>query len=179
MTKPVHLRVIDAAKTQPPPPSDLPTIKIEDGSLPENVAAVGAALARAPDLFTFGERFVHLHRSEKGAVIVPVEPAHLMTLAGTYASLFKFDGRSGADRPADCPRRLADAYLARRHFPEHKRLSGVVEAPTITADGRCSTRQDMTRIPGSTWHAIPRSFRATPASTRALTQTMRRPPPSF
>lgn len=136
MTKPVHLRVIDAAKTQPPPPSDLPTIKIEDGSLPENVAAVGAALARAPDLFTFGERFVHLHRSEKGAVIVPVEPAHLMTLAGTYASLFKFDGRSGADRPADCPRRLADAYLARRHFPEHKRLSGVVEAPTITADGR-------------------------------------------
>ena len=66
MTKPVHLRVIDAAKTQPPPPSDLPTIKIEDGSLPENVAAVGAALARAPDLFTFGERFVHLHRSEKG-----------------------------------------------------------------------------------------------------------------
>lgn len=140
MSSKTHLRVIDALKTQPPPPSDLPVIKIEDGSLPDNVRAIAAALARAPDLFTFGERLVRLHPGAKGAAVVPVEPAHVVELVGLYASLLKFDGRSGADRPADCPRRLADAYIARRHHPEHKQLQGVVEAPTITADGRLLDR---------------------------------------
>ncbi|PLX74671.1 MAG: hypothetical protein C0607_10550 [Azoarcus sp.] len=138
--KPIHLAVVDAAKSQPLPPSELPLIKIEDGSLPDNVRALAAALAKHPRLFTFGERLVHLHPSPKGAVLVPVEGAHVAELAGSHANLLKFDGRAGADRPTDCPRRLADAYIARRHYPEHKRLQGVVEAPTLTAAGRLLDR---------------------------------------
>lgn len=137
MTASVH--EIARASATNPAAVDRPTIHIEDGSLPENIDALAAALARAPDLFAFGvngELFVHLHPGTDHATMIEVSTAHLVELAGIHANILKYDGRIKDSRPADCPRRHAEAFLDRRHWPEQKRLLGVLSAPIVTTDGR-------------------------------------------
>ncbi len=72
-----------------------------------------------------------------GALMVhPVEPAHLVELAGRAAIHEKWDSRSMQFVPCDMPRRAADCYLARGHWPELPPLTGFVEGPTITPAAR-------------------------------------------
>lgn len=148
MTAPVHLRIVESAQHAERADSDVPLVELADGHIPETLDQIGAALARAPDIFVWAGRLVRLHRRaapsksaalrrpEGSVVLVPIDGAHLIELIGRYTTLTKFDGRSGCHKAADCPRRIADAYLSRGHWPEHKTLTGIVESATISPDER-------------------------------------------
>jgi putative DNA primase/helicase len=60
----------------------------------------------------------------------------LTELAGRAAIHEKHDVRSGEQRPCDCPRRVADSFLARGHWPKLPDLAGFVESPLLSLDGR-------------------------------------------
>lgn len=178
MTTPIHLQMVQSAKRG----RDLPYIELEDGRLPENLDQVGAALACAQDVFVWAGRLVRLHRqaapSKKAAlqrpdgavVLVQIDGAHIVELIGRHAELTKFDGRTGGQRAADCPRRIAEAYISRGFWPEHKTLTGIVESPTISPDERLLDRAgfdtesgiyvacDPGQLPG--WQPIPRECTA-------------------
>lgn len=132
--------------------TSLPVIHHVAGQLPETLDQLGAALSAMDNLFVWAGRLVRLHRisaastsaalrREEGAVVlVEVDAAHLSELAGRAALHLKYDKRSSDYVPTDCPIKVAQAYLARGHWPEIKRLVGVVEAPTLASDGRPLTR---------------------------------------
>lgn len=133
--------------------ADLPCIQHVVGKLPEALDALGAALAKnIPHLFVWNGRLVCLHRMSsvslgsgaikrhEGAVtLVPVDAHHLSELAARAAVHLRWDARSGDYRPTDVPMKVVQAYLARGVFPEHRQLSGIVESPTLTTDGRALT----------------------------------------
>jgi putative DNA primase/helicase len=81
-----------------------------------------------------------VRRPRAAVVLHPVEPDHLVELAGLAAAHEKFDRRADEYRPCDCPRRVAAAFLARGAWPELPTLAGVVEAPTLKADGQLLDR---------------------------------------
>jgi putative DNA primase/helicase len=64
----------------------------------------------------------------------------VVELAARAATHEKFDRRADKYRPCDCPRRVAASFLARGAWPELPTLTGVVEAPTLRADGRLLDR---------------------------------------
>lgn len=124
-----------------------PTIQHRSGELPESVSMLGAALAVRGHVYVHAGRLVVVHvtperrrgnvNRPRGAVILhPVTVAHLIELAGRAAIHERWDARAGEFRRCDCPRRVAEAYMARGHWPELPLLSGIIEAPTITLDGR-------------------------------------------
>ena len=118
------------------------------GELPSILDQLGAALAEAnANLFRYAGRLARVYQAGEethgdvkraaGALLVhPVEPAHLVELGGRAAIHEKWDSRNMAFVPCDMPRRAADCYLARGHWPELPALNGFVEAPTITPDWR-------------------------------------------
>lgn len=118
------------------------------GDLPNILDQIGAALAEAnANLFRYAGRLARVYQASEptnddvqrpaGALMVhPVESAHLVELAGRAAAHEKWDSRSSQFVPCDPPRRVADSYLARGHWPELHALNGFVEAPTITPEGR-------------------------------------------
>jgi hypothetical protein len=123
---------------------DLPSIRIEPGQLPRTVDEAEDALVRAAnDLYRHGSRLVQVVRD-----VIPVagggraEISRLaeVTVAGlierfTRAAHFeKRDGRGEDWRPSDCPKMVAEVYLARGQwrFPP---LLGIVTAPTLRPDG--------------------------------------------
>lgn len=126
----------------------LPVIHHTAGQLPEILDQLGAALAKVENLFVWAGRLVRLHRlgtacggaaihrPEGAVILVEVDAAHLCELAGRAALHMKYDGRSGEYRTCDCPIKVAQAYLARGFWPELRRLLGIVETPTLAADGR-------------------------------------------
>jgi len=72
-----------------------------------------------------------------GAVTLhPVDVPHLRELAGRAAAHERYDGRAEKYKACDCPEPAAKAYLARGSWPEIPELSGFVECPTLTPDGR-------------------------------------------
>lgn len=124
-------------------------IRHDSGKLPQIADALGAALADAEDLnlFIHSGRLVRAHAASekktanihrpKGALILhDVDAAHLTELAGRAAVHQKFDSRTEDYRTIDCPRRITEAYLARGHHPELRKLTGSVEAPTLTLEGQ-------------------------------------------
>jgi putative DNA primase/helicase len=123
-------------------------IRHDGGKLPEILDQFGLALAELnADLFVHAARLVRLYPAQggnsggihrpKGALIVhPVDAAHLSELGTRAAVHERYDARSEKYKTIDCPRRVADAYLARGHWPEQPSLTGFVEAPTIDLDGR-------------------------------------------
>lgn len=126
-----------------------PVIHHDNGKLPEILDALELALAKKPDLnlYRYAGRLARVHqaadisddqaRRPAGAVMVhPVDPAHLVELAGLAAIHEKWDAREKQDRPCDCPRRVADSFLARLHWPRLPDLAGFVEAPLLAPDGR-------------------------------------------
>lgn len=123
-------------------------IRHDPGRLPEILDQVGLALSKScHNLFSYTGRLVRVyaapeaasggvHRPRGALVLHTVDGAHLTELATAAAVHERFDARSEAYKPCDCPRRVADAYLARGNWPELRPLTGFVEAPTITLDGR-------------------------------------------
>lgn len=126
-------------------------IRHDPGRLPEILDELGAALAELDgNLFVYAGRPVRLYPSPasvrggvnrpRGALILhPVDGAHLGELATRAAIHERYDARSEGYKACDCPRRVADAYLSRGHWPELRELVGFVEAPTVTLDGRLLT----------------------------------------
>lgn len=99
-----------------------------------NLYRYAGQLAR---IYQAGEAVTGDVRSSSGALmVVPVSAPHLVEVAGRAARHEKWDSRSSAFVPCDCPRRVADSYLARGYYPKQKPLSGFVETPTITPDAR-------------------------------------------
>lgn len=123
-------------------------IRHDPGRLPKVLDELGAALAEEGcDLFVYAGRLVRIYpaptttrggvvRARGALVLHPVEGAHLVEVAGRAARHERFNARAGDYKPCDCPRRVADAYLARGHFPELRQLNGFVEAPVVTGNGR-------------------------------------------
>ena len=123
-------------------------IKHDPGRLPEILDDCEQALADADcNLFVQSGRLVRIYPAKEGLsfgvtrprgaiTLHPVDGAHLVELLTKAAIHERFDARAGAYKPCDCPRRVADAYLARGHWPDLNELTGFVEASTITPDGR-------------------------------------------
>lgn len=123
-------------------------IRHEPGKIPQILDQVGLALAENGDnLFTYTGRLVRLYPAPetavggiyrpRGALIIhPVDGAHLTELVTAAALHERYDARSESYKLCDCPRRVADMYLARGHWPELRPLAGFVEAPTMTLSGR-------------------------------------------
>jgi putative DNA primase/helicase len=122
-------------------------IRHDPGRLPDVLDQTGLALAEKCDnLFSYTGRLVRIyaapetaggvHRARGALVLHPVDGSHLTELATAAAIHERYDARSEGYKPCDCPRRVADAYLARGNWPELRPLSGFIEAPTITLDGR-------------------------------------------
>ncbi len=78
-------------------------------------------------------------RPEGALIICPVNTSHLAVILSDIAQHRKYDGRSKEEnkmKPCNCPRNVADALVSRGHWPEMNHLSGFIESPTITLDGR-------------------------------------------
>lgn len=123
-------------------------IRHDPGKLPEVLDQLGAALAEyAGNLYVYAGRLVRVysvpeaqsgsvHRPRGALILHPIDAAHLVELAGRAALHERFDARADRYKPCDCPKRVAEAYLARGHWPEIPTLTGFTEAPTITLDGK-------------------------------------------
>lgn len=124
-------------------------IQHDPGQLPEVLDQLGQALAeKADNLFVWGPGLARVYvlgsaqrdgavRREKGSVVLhPVGPSHLSELAGRAAWHEKWDARAERYKRCDCPPKVCESYLARGCWPELPTLSGFVEAPTLTLDGR-------------------------------------------
>lgn len=123
-------------------------IRHDPGRIPQVLDQVGLALAENCDnLFSYANALVRLYSAPqaasggiyrpRGALIIhSVDGAHLTELVTAAALHERYDARSESYKLCDCPRRVADMYLARGHWPELRALAGFIEAPTITLDGR-------------------------------------------
>jgi putative DNA primase/helicase len=123
-------------------------IQHDPGKLPDVLDQLGAALAEfAGNMYVYAGRLVRVyavpeaqsgsvHRPRGALILHPVDAAHLVELAGRAALHERFDARADRYKPCDCPKRVAEAYLARGHWPEIPTLTGFTEAPTITLEGK-------------------------------------------
>lgn len=129
-------------------PNGKRVIRHDPGKLPEILDQLGLALGESCDnLFSYTGRLVRVyavpetasggvHRPRGALVLHPVDGSHLTELATAAAVHERYDARSEGYKRCDCPRRVADAYLARGNWPELRPLAGFIEEPTITLDGR-------------------------------------------
>ena len=147
------------AKKKPRPPSQPPgdllspdgkrIIQHKTGHLHVVLDLVEIALSESPNLnlFRYAGRLARVYQADEpkdksvkrpaGAIMVhPVESAHMAELAGRAAVHQKWDSRVADYIISDCPRRVADALLARGHWPLLPDLIGFIETPTITDEGR-------------------------------------------
>ncbi len=123
-------------------------IKHRPGQLPKILDQLGLSLSEScENLFSYTGRLVRVyaapesasggvHRPRGALVLHPVDGSHLTELATAAAIHERWDARAEEDLECDCPRRIADAYLARGNWPELRPLAGFIEAPTITLSGR-------------------------------------------
>jgi len=122
-------------------------IRHDPGKLPEILDECEQALADADcNLFVQSGRLLRIYPAKEGLsfgvnrprgaiTLHPVDGAHLVELLTNAAIHQRFDARSDEYKPCDCPRRVADAFLARGNWPHLNQLAGFIEAPTITPDG--------------------------------------------
>lgn len=127
-----------------------PKIFHKPGKLPDIIDDTLSAVSHMSvcvDLFVWSGglyRIYRLPKPETGNIARPVgslvlhhiDANHLSELATRAAHHYKFDRRSGSWLVIDCPRRIAEAIISRGQWPTLRHLGGIVEAPTITADGR-------------------------------------------
>lgn len=123
-------------------------IRHEPGRISEVLDQIGLALAESgANIFYTNNRLVHIypapesnrggvHRPGGTLILHPIDSAHLSELATAAAIHERYDARSESYKLCDCPRRVADMYVARGYWPELPQLTGFIEAPTITPDGR-------------------------------------------
>lgn len=124
-------------------------IRHQQGQLPATLDALGVALgeSKSINLFRYAGHLARVYQSDEcedknikrpaGAIMLhPVDAAHLVEIATRSATHEKWDARRSDFVLIDCPRRVADSYIARGHWPELPDLAGFIETPTITQDGR-------------------------------------------
>lgn len=154
------------------------------GELPNILDQIGAALSEAnSNLFRYAGRLARVYQASEettgsvrrpaGALMVhPVESAHLVELGGRAAQHEKWDSRVGGFVSCDMPRRVADSYLARGHWPELPALTGFVEAPTIAPNGRLIDQPGYDQESGlfSAYATIPGYQRPPPNPTKIEAQ---------
>ncbi len=77
-----------------------------------------------------------LFQRPSGALVIhPVETAYLIDRFTAAANWKKWDARVMDWRPADCPPKVAEVYLARAGDWKVRPLIGIIEAPTLRPDG--------------------------------------------
>lgn len=123
-------------------------IRHDPGKLPEILDECEQALVEIDcSLFVQSGRLVRIYPAKEGLsfgvsrprgaiTLHPVDGSHLVELLTKAAIHQRFDARADEYKPCDCPRRVADAFLARGNWPHLNQLAGFIEAPTITPDGR-------------------------------------------
>lgn len=123
-------------------------IRHDPGKLPVVLDELGAALAEyGGNLFSYTGRLVRIypapetasggvHRPRGALILHPIEPPHLAELGTSAAIHERYDAPTESYKRCDCPRRVAEHYLSRGNWPELRPLTGFVEAPLITAEGR-------------------------------------------
>lgn len=123
-----------------------PIIKITGGKLPESVDQAEQALLRhSSSIYQRGGLLVRalvsntkarrgIKRAANALTIQQVEIPYLIERLTQVARWQKFDARQDAWKDVDCPKNIAETYLARCiwNVPE---LFGVIEAPTLRPDG--------------------------------------------
>ncbi|KAA0249821.1 MAG: hypothetical protein EDX89_23530 [Acidobacteria bacterium] len=133
---------------QQDPANVRPSIHLEPGQLPRVVDEAEEALlnAKGEGLFQRGGVLVRLIRTEAesarrglrrhaGALLIkPTETPYLVERLTAAATWLRYDKRSQGWIACDCPERMA-ATLAARGTWRLRNLTGVVEAPTLRADG--------------------------------------------
>lgn len=130
-----------------PEPPQRPVIQLGGGRLHDVVAASERALGAAGGIYQRGAllvRVVRLAEATSGSIrraagsltIVPMDRATLRVRLTEAARFERFDGRSEQWRPSDCPGDVAEAVLsAVGAWPSIPPLVGIVQAPTLRADG--------------------------------------------
>lgn len=133
-------------------PAEMPTrhvVDIKGGDLPSVVDRAELALLESSGdpLFQRGDEIVRIfslgedvkkdgiERSQGSLVVRPVEVNYLIERLTAAATFRRFDQRSHAWVPKDCPKRVAETYLARVSNWRLPILRGVVRAPTLRPDG--------------------------------------------
>lgn len=103
-----------------------------------------------------------VQRSPEALVLVPVELAWLMTRLADAAAFTKYDARRNQVVVADPPQRLAAAVLAGAPWPGLPVLRGVVQAPTLRADGSILDVAGYDTGSGLLYNPGPETFPAVP-----------------
>lgn len=125
--------------------SNRPVIYVIDGELPRVVDEAEAALldGGAP-LYQRGGLIVRPAFEEmtgasgqalKAPQLIAANERNVAEHMMLTANFEKFDGRSEGFMPCDCPEKVAQTYLARRGAWRLRRLAGIIDAPTLRADG--------------------------------------------
>jgi len=130
-------------------PPDRPTIRLVAGELPHVVDEAEAALLKTPDhggMYQRGGqlvRIIRLEARENGALtlaagtpmIRQVPRAALAETLTMAAAWLKYDARAKGWVAKDCPETVAATYEARSGAWKLRPLVGVVDMPTLRADG--------------------------------------------
>ncbi|MFZ0693042.1 MAG: hypothetical protein WAN51_02640, partial [Alphaproteobacteria bacterium] len=132
----------NATETSSP---SLRVIQIQGGALPENVNDAEAALIETDTaIFQRGEMLVRPGEciievrdgtKAKDVLLVPVKRSELIEHVTAAADCKRWDARKNDWKQVNCPPEVADAYLARTGRWKLRPLMGVINAPTLRADG--------------------------------------------
>lgn len=128
-----------------PAPAGRPTIRIIAGDLPRVVSEGEMAMMNADlPLYQRGSMVVRPASSavtitdghKANALRLVVVNRHHISEAMTFAANWeRFDARAEDWVSTDCPLRIADTYLAREGLWKLPVLTGIINAPTLRADG--------------------------------------------
>jgi hypothetical protein len=100
----------------------------------------------------------NVRRDAGSLVLVSVVASHLAEMATRSANHKKWDKRLNGEVDIDCPMRIADMLLGRGHWPEIPELLGVIQAPTISLDGRVIDKSGFDRKSGLYCAAAPENL---------------------
>jgi hypothetical protein len=139
-TEEYRVRNNDAIPTEKP----LRLIKLYGGSLPQNLDDIEAALIEQDiGIFQRNHRLVRPLRdvvevmdeeTAEDVGLIELKPAGLVEPITRSAILAKWDYRAKKPRRINCPKDLAEDYLARGQW-KVRRLAGIINAPTLRRDG--------------------------------------------
>ena len=120
-----------------------PTIRITAGELARVVDEVDDALAAASgNLYSYGNKLVQIvtgeirttQGKEKSLRLLLITPHNLLYQISMAATFEKYNGKTDAWVKTDCPRQVAETYIARGQW-RMPTLLGIVACPTLRPDG--------------------------------------------